>query len=570
MRCRVVALCAIVLSGCSALMEFDPAQLSRAVEDCANGEDDNDDGATDCADAQCWPTVACLPEAPLVRDAACPRRERLGFSADFRDVDDVLTDWSLDGGPSSALDAAGLVLGRTTDEGWIASRAPFPFGAGQRLRVELEAHLVENFGRSESVDLRIGIGDAAVAGARAEVSLQWLVFADHETLLLRCAVRGRAPQVVEERRSETGLPLRLVVETERGRLIARAGSTPGFGCAADGLADRPDAPASLAVIGRRSSEYAPMLRVDRVAVTAAPRAESCDGIREPLLAPGDCALDLVSGVVLADPERARPHVVAVPGGGWMLLAPAFDRTTETRILLALASADGRSGFRSVRAPVDLPWDTRAVDVSESGELIAYGVCTGCAGRLHALAGDLAGVGSLGPVLLDGEAPPAAFPGAVIQREGVILAYWREPTTDGRSQVRVARATDRRTFTSLPHQVVGPSSWSSHHVGASLAVAALKDGVALAYGGEGDDALLRTGLASSRDGLHFREHPRNPILVGEDRGFDHAGTSPIALALGEGPRLRVWYLGDAAATPNTCVAGPTLDGDRRLGLGELAP
>lgn len=563
----------MLLASCSLLADFDPAELSRAAEDCGNGVDDNADGQLDCADDQCWPTQACLGAAPLGRDPRCPRRERLGFDARLDDREQASSVWLLEG--SSAIVGAGVALGREAQRpGSMTSRRAIPFGAGQRVRVELDAELDGRLARTEVTQLDLGFGVAPATAPLSAVRVDWRTFADRQIVSLTCSVvGGTAAQSAPLRRDDPSAGLRLVVETEGDELLVRVGTSTTVVCRAAGLARAPDAPAYVAVVGRHEHAYAPSVRVTRAAVSTAPRAPECDGIREPLFAPGECSSPVLDGLRLADDTDARPHVVPT-ATGWRVITPAFELRTEARVVRAFDTADGHTALSLSTMPPAVAWATRAILVRGDGRWRAYAVCEGCG--LDLAVSELSADGqrelSRQSVTLDGTTPPASFPGAVVEYGDAVLAYWREPTVDGRGQVRVARAADGATFRAEPSQVVGPSAWSAVDVGHTLSIARVADGLVLAYAGEDERGVLRVGLALSRDGVMFREHDANPILVGEELGLDDAGARPLAVALTAGPRpvLRIWYLGEGFAAPVPCVAGRALEQARRLALAELRP
>lgn len=564
---------ALALASCSLLTEFAPAELARAVEDCSNGLDDNADGQLDCADDQCWPTQACLGSAPLVRDPRCPRRERLGFDARLDDPEETSSVWLIEG--SSAIVDTGVALGReAARQGSMTSRRAIPFGAGQRVRVELDAELDDRLARTEVTQLDLGFGVAPATAPLSAVRVDWRTFADRQVVSLTCSVvGGTAAQSAPLRRDDPGAGLRLVVETDADELLVRVGTSTTVACRASGLARTPDAPAYVAVVGRHEHAYAPSVRVTRAAVSTAPRAPQCDGIREPLFAPGECAGPVLDGLRLADDEDARPHVVAT-AAGWQVVAPAFELSTEARVVRAFDTADGHTALRPSATPPALTWATRAILVRDDGTWRAYAVCEGCGLDLAVSELSADGQRELGRrrVTLDGATPPASFPSATIEYGSEVLAYWREPTLDGRGQVRVARAADGATFRAEPTQVVGPAAWSAVDVGHTLSIARVADGLLLAYSGEDERGVLRVGLALSQDGVVFREHEANPVMVGEDVGLDDGGARPLALALTEGPRpvLRIWYLGEGFGPAVPCVAGRALEQARRLALAEIRP
>jgi hypothetical protein len=563
----------LLLGSCSLLTEFDPAELSRAAEDCGNGVDDNADGQLDCADDQCWPTQACLGAAPLVRDPRCPRRERLGFDARLDDRDEVSSVWLLEG--SSANVGTGVALGREAGrQGSMTSRRALPFGAGQRVRVELDAELDGRLARAEVTQLDLGFGVAPATSPLSAVRVDWRTFADRQVVSLTCSVvGGTAAQSTPLRRDDPGAALRLVVETEGDELLVRVGTSTTVACRASGLARTPDAPVYVAVVGRHEHAYAPSVRVTRAAVSTAPRAPECDGIREPLFAPGECVSSVIDGLRLADDADARPHVVATPGG-WSVVAPAFLVDSAVRVLRVFDTADGHTALSPRPTPPTMSWATRAILARDDGTWQAYAVCEDCGLDLAVSTLSAGGQRELDrrSVSLDGSRPPASFPGAVVEYGGVVLAYWREPTLDGRGQVRVARSEDGAAFRVERTLVVGPSAWSAVDVGHTMAVARVADGLVLAYSGEDERGVLRVGLALSQDGVVFREHEANPVMVGEDVGLDDGGARPLALALTDGPRpvLRIWYLGEGFGAAVPCVAGRSLEQARRLALAELRP
>ena len=166
-----------------------------------------------------------------------------------------------------------------------------------------------------------------------------------------------------------------------------------------------------------------------------------------------------------------------------------------------------------------------------------------------------------------------LPRAVARADGEVVAWVDGQREDGRQAVFPASSEDGLLWTVEPEPVLepgGPGEWDAEGV-YSPSVTWTGEYWLMAYTGVPLLHPAAIGLAVSQDGRTWEKHRDNPVVLGEDDGFDDGGAANPAVLVEDGV-VRIWYEGLAFSSTD-CPVLPrrndlSSDKQRRIGLTEL--
>jgi len=573
-----------------------PCCLEGTEESCQDRLDNDDDGATDCQDESCRAWLACFPTSPLHRSAGCEEaRPALLLADDFEGdaIDTALWDvFSSSQADRPRLFEGGLdTHGRDGHEqAGIASKARFSVGTLQPFELEFALRQVgpchvPTCDLSVELHTRLTWVDLARDG-RPVLSLHLQGTNQPQELAYACSYRGAPlppagrPVFTFDEGSVTRFSV--VLDEPTGKLLVFRGGqrlceTPPIRAAEPEtrLVFHSTGPSRLGEATRKSR-----LLVDRVLldVQAQELSAACEGLRRPILPDGFCVPD-----VLHDGGLYDPTVLRTEDGTHHLFVHAYHNTSHTDVVHAV-SPDGRTGWEwvTVEEPLFAPhdwadWALGALLFHPGNDRFeAWGTHGGSAPQRWATEGadpsawDLAEplsvtVDAGGPAV----DPESWRPDTVLLAEGGYLAWLSEGWEEEGDAVFVATSEDGLRWTVEPEPVLtrgAPGSWddagvwapSVHHNG---------DYYLLAYESGRFGCATAIGLAVSRDGRTWLRHRDNPVLQGEDAGFDLHGVGDPSVRH-EGGVVRIWYTAQDFQLLRCDNEVPETGHQRRIGLAEL--
>jgi hypothetical protein len=545
-----------LLCGCTILNAPDESRIRR-VELCDNGIDDEGDELTDCNDPDCLSELECLVDMPLDREPPCAP---------------LLPSLTL----NDAFDRGELDLSR-----WVPFTDPFdPMLRGETLelissgiRSAQEMHLGSSIPFELVIAGTIVDRDREPSGCRATVAFESADFPDQALLEIRlrlaagdvtaaCFFRGvpleplggvtlstGAPEISALRDPETH---ELLVQLE-GRQVCR---TP---------MDEVEPTVRLRVSSRSDLYTDCGLAVDSIDLNlrAQEPPEECEGLRRPLIPDDQCLPGPLGNV---RPWEGR--VARAGDGSYVMLTSADD------LLVRATSSDGRHDWTLETDPVFASslglLRTGAMSFDPRGEL-RFWLTEGANERGRVLTGASSG-GALSPQLgvltLDSFSGTSIVktPLAVAPHDGGWIGFFSALDGDDSDAIFAGLSRDGQRWSIQDEPVLSRSKeagWDFRGV-RSPAVFFTGDFYLMAYAATEFLGKPAIGLAVSRDGFEWVRHANNPVVVGEDDGFDVEGVEPRSIAL-EGDVIRIWYFA-RTNTPNPCLR-PRAD-YKQIGLTEL--
>ena len=570
-------------------------------EACQDRIDNDDDGRVDCADPSCFDRLVCFANSPRRRDERC-EGERGAF-----DLADGFDGANIDGTiwevfHTNLTDAPRLADGGSLDpngrDGFeaagLASRERFGVGADQPFELEVVVR-PEGPCVHPACALRIELhtrrtwGDLLSDGGTV---LGWEIRGtdalDRVQLVCRYHDQAVTPTGEDERHFGRGHEWKLTLQSDPQAGRTRFLVDDDVLCTTPLLPAEPETRLVLHASGpirERPDDTGGRVLVDRVSLDVRRQrvADRCRGLRTSVFDDGFCrpgGLDPLG--------KSRPVIVA-PGGDFYgyHLYYLMHYAEGLRDIGHVVSHDPREGW--TLEPEDAPilgrnwtdWGLGSVIYDPERRrfeawLRVGGTPTHFATAEHAEASvpDATGFdaqdalslseGGAGPVL----DATAWLPEAVVRVEEGYLGWSTHAAGDGRSAIWLSRSGDGVAWTLEPEPVLtggGSDAWDGEGV-AAPSVTHANGYLILAFESRAFGVPSAIGMAASPDGTTWLKHRDNPLVRGEEPGFDLDGVGQPAI-LWDAGILRVWYTAEhfeVLRCPDAASTGRQL----RIGLAEV--
>lgn len=553
-----------------------PGCLERSAERCTNGRDDDADGRADCADADCGLFAACYDQVRFARSDACPPAVRRELESSFLAEEAPGLAWLLRGDAGALPEPTARGLRLTPEEPGVdplaetrlTVRDPVRIAASTRLVLQTSFRLVGGLGRRDpptTVSIRLDADGASEPALLLRLELARRGgFAPRGADLsvdASCTfLRRTANSPTRLGDGSSPITLELELDGDGFRLVATATTSSQALARCELPPPTDDRGLSLSLSGRRGSRNGPGVVLERVSLRSTDVRPGCRGAFEPLLAPSFCALPGVP------PLRRAGDATTFRLGESTYVA---GRTDGRATALVAAWPELTVIDDDRRTALDWP-RVRAVD-ARVGLIVAPP--SAFVGSVSAFADE--GRRALGPITLDGQAPPLGFPATIVPdpvQPGRFLAYAsRLRAGRDRPEIEAAVSTDGVTWITEP--IAGldvDAGWSASSQGVlGLAAVTTAEGVILVYDGVGVAGPRGVGLARADDGRRFRPHAFNPVLFGQEPGLDDAGVGPRALWVEDG-ELVMAYVGRATQPGGGCLGSAATSDGAGIALARIAP
>lgn len=578
--------------GCSILNAPDERLLPPLQEICDNGGDDDSDGRVDCEDPDCLSSFACFHRIPLQRDPPCaPLRSGEEFSFDFEGSAPYTVE-NLSGVGSAQIVSDGQTKRMRLNSARMTMTSSVVIGARVPFSFTAQGGVFNAMTNPNGCTIGMSLVEATPAGERTEelfvVSAQYKPL--EGTLSYRCAYRetplqaqpGEDPAQI---RYEAGAPidLKLALSAE-GELVAEAGGVAVCKTTLNEI--EPAVRLSFSSINTAVGECGLFLQGVQGTIAPEEPPPECDGLRRPVLPDGQCRPQPPNFEFRVDSSTGR-------------VAGYESRPDQTDFfMLALGGTGNQLGLSLVALNRQRRWtpqNTESFQLEGRGEAFA----------LSALMYNEQLEQMQAWVVIDDlaqlfKAPPQAPTGPWLEGELLSIQQASDyPFETFRPEAVAIHPEGYIGFAALPLPGERPPGPDDPYRSRAIFAATSRDGVrwtpkgspvlergeprdwdgkgvldpavhwngrfyVMAYTADpfGASASPRVGLATSRDGMVWRKHAQNPIVIGEDEGFDERGVRARSIHFEDGV-IRLWY---EATTdrPSPCNA-PVRRQLRQLGL-----
>jgi hypothetical protein len=621
----VRAFALLSLAGCTILNAPDESRIHK-VEICDNGIDDEGDEHTDCGDPDCLSEHDCLLDMPLDRDPPCdPLLPSFTLNDSF-DQDELNVErWEPLTGPAIRDDGLELFSAgvRSREEMFIGASIPFQLvlsasildgvrddGAGCGFSVAFDA--------AENVEvplLEVSTTYVRRGGTTRFAAAELTARCTYRDVPLQPPAAGTLVRAVDRPFELSAIrdpsTRELVVQLD-GREICRTAM------------DETEKAVRLRV-SAQNRELTPCgLRVEALdlSIRTQEPPEACEGLRRPLIPDDQCIAGPPGDV---RPWEGR---VARSREGWEMLmsgdAPTPSGGLTTRLFYRASSLDGRrrwmvevdpifsSSFDLLQAGaflydaererlmfwftdsgpaiyrdrdmdgMDDDWElANGIDptrddaggdadgdgISNALEFVARGPVERGRMMIGSTSAGLAAVPEL--LLLDTSTTSRIVrtPLAAAPHARGLIGFFGALAPDDSGAIYAGFSSDGRSWqieeVPVLSRTPGVVEWDASGV-RSPAVVFTGDFYLMAYAATGFLGKQAIGLALSRDGIEWTRHANNPVVTGDDVGFDDEGIEPRSIEL-DGDVIRIWYFAKTNA-PNPCLR-PRND-YKQIGLTEL--
>ena len=581
---------------------------AHCAEACDDGEDNDLDGKTDCEAPGCYMAPHCLTVSPLAvvpPQCSAPRVKTTFFDSFGGDAID-LSQWSVHANCTAGCNCPGAgwacdyprVSGGSLDlrggdnVSSTELRSLQTFVIGARFAFDLEATAAvpadcsgATRGMVTVCDLSLGL--AAESEGVLSISLRGTE--RRGELKMNCSYRNQSRDAWVEYTGDRQFQVRLTVDPDYQQLVGWIDPGDGHGrevCRFDLQPREPPVRLTLAQGGARLGSR-PLLESVRLDIDEETPPDGCTSVAGKLLRDDFC-----SATSFFNGWKGRPRVVRGPEGFVMLFRSNHGQrhadigsSTSANGLVGWTSPAGdapaiahhpqggstRSWYQvgnqldlggliyEATEPRYLAW----INVQELDFPTAEGngprlfSAPGSGPRLWQQAG--------GVVTTEGAAVDSNWtPEAVVATPGGGYRGWFSWRIDDVPGIYTATSADGHHWRIDDTPVlVANSTWASTAVG-TPAVYFTGEVYVMAYAGRVFGGFSAVGLAFSTDGLTWRQHAGNPLIVGGTAGFDDAGISPGSVFV-QGRQIVVWTSVESIAATVCPDYGIAISRTGRLGV-----